>query len=375
MSHTSNDDTVVLPTTRPVLAYDGKISELYGIFLLNLLLTIVTLGIYRFWAITRIRRYLWSHMRFQGTRFTYTGRGGELFVGFLLAMLLLAALVAVTAGLAYLAHQVHPALVAVPIVAAYILAFILFGAALYSAQRYRLSRTEWRGLRGGMSGSALRYGVAVLLYTLGTIFTLYQLVPWMQVGLARRRINASQFGSARFRFEGRGGALWPSWIATLLGNVALLAAVGAICGALAWPILQPVILEQTTGPEAQVAMLRVLPIAVIGLLVFGLLAGLLSLWYFARLARMIMGGTSLDTLRFRSTVTARGLLWLGVSNTFLALITLGFGLPIVLHRIARFIARNTLVTGQLRPETLAQNGLASPRTGEGLLQAFDPGIV
>ena len=88
MSQTST--TAATPgEARPVLAYDGKISGLYGIFLLNLLLTIITLGIYRFWAITRIRRYLWSHMRFEDTRLSYTGKGKEMFFGFLLAMLIL----------------------------------------------------------------------------------------------------------------------------------------------------------------------------------------------------------------------------------------------------------------------------------------------
>ena len=42
--------------TRPVFEYDGKISELFGVFLKNLMLTIITLGFYRFWAITRLRR-------------------------------------------------------------------------------------------------------------------------------------------------------------------------------------------------------------------------------------------------------------------------------------------------------------------------------
>jgi len=44
------------------LHYDGRIGPLYRIFVVNLLLTIVTVGIYRFWAITRWRRYFWSHM-------------------------------------------------------------------------------------------------------------------------------------------------------------------------------------------------------------------------------------------------------------------------------------------------------------------------
>jgi len=73
----------------PALTYDGQLDELYGIFLMNLLWTVLTLGIFRFWAITRIRRYLWSRTRFQGERFEYTGTGGELFIGVLLAILML----------------------------------------------------------------------------------------------------------------------------------------------------------------------------------------------------------------------------------------------------------------------------------------------
>ena len=76
--------TALLP--RQALEYDGRIGELYRIFVVNLLLTVITIGIYRFWAITRWRRYFWSHMAFQEERFEYTGRGGELFLGALLAL-------------------------------------------------------------------------------------------------------------------------------------------------------------------------------------------------------------------------------------------------------------------------------------------------
>src|SRR5215471_14672701 len=73
----------------PWLVYDGKLAELYRIFVPTLLLSIVTLGIYRFWGKTRIRRYLWAHTSFQGDRFVYADTGGELFRGFLFAALLL----------------------------------------------------------------------------------------------------------------------------------------------------------------------------------------------------------------------------------------------------------------------------------------------
>ena len=93
------------PTVRGY-TYDGRLSELYAIFIPNLLLTIVTLGVYRFWAITRMRRYLWSRFVFLGERFEYTGTGGELFRGFLLAMLVLAALGLVRGAAAWALNRV-----------------------------------------------------------------------------------------------------------------------------------------------------------------------------------------------------------------------------------------------------------------------------
>lgn len=63
------------------LNYDGSISDLYKIYLVNLLLTILTLGLYHFWAKTRKRRYIASSLQLKQDRFEYTGYGSELFYG------------------------------------------------------------------------------------------------------------------------------------------------------------------------------------------------------------------------------------------------------------------------------------------------------
>src|SRR5215510_789955 len=68
------------------LEYDGGLGALYWIFIKNFLLIIITLTIYRFWGKTNLRRYAWSHTTLQGQRFEYTGRGGELFIGFLIVV-------------------------------------------------------------------------------------------------------------------------------------------------------------------------------------------------------------------------------------------------------------------------------------------------
>ena len=74
----------VAPPAPPVrLVYDGKLGELYVIYLRSLILTLLSFGFYRFWGRTRVRRYLWSHFSAFGDRFEYRGLGVELFLGFL----------------------------------------------------------------------------------------------------------------------------------------------------------------------------------------------------------------------------------------------------------------------------------------------------
>ena len=66
--------------------HDGRVSELLPIVLLNALLNVLTLSLYRFWGKTRVRRYLWDNTNLLGDRLEYTGTGGELFKGFLFVL-------------------------------------------------------------------------------------------------------------------------------------------------------------------------------------------------------------------------------------------------------------------------------------------------
>jgi uncharacterized membrane protein YjgN (DUF898 family) len=209
----------------------------------------------------------------------------------------------------------------------------------------------------------------------------------MQVGLARRRINASRFGSAVFHCEGRARHLYLTWLATIVGYVLLLGLIVGVVAAIEWSSLGRVFTGGITGgikgPAAEIAFRRVVPIIVVGILAFLILSGLLATWYYASLLRLILGNTTAvipgreggDTLRFSSSVNAGGLLWLVVSNSLIALLTLGLGVPIVLHRYARYVARTTHMSGTFDAGALVQSTLARPSLGEGFLQALDPGIV
>ena len=70
--------------------YKGQGGPLFSLILQTSALTLLTLGIYRFWAKTRVRKYFWSSVSVDGDSFEYTGTGLEKFLGFLVAVVILA---------------------------------------------------------------------------------------------------------------------------------------------------------------------------------------------------------------------------------------------------------------------------------------------
>ena len=367
-------------TRTPALTYDGKVGELYGIFLMNLLWTVLTLGIFKFWATTRLRRYLWSHTRFQNERFEYTGTGGELFVGYLLAVLSLIGAAVAAAILGRILYYIYQPLAALAVLLFYGGIALLAAGAIFSAQRYRLSRTLWAGIRGGMTGSMLAYGARSIGYGFLAVFTLFQLAPWRAVRLAEHRINASSLGSLRFTFRGRAREVYVPFLVTYLATLALLAAIGygvwtAVQGYL--PLLQQVVVRDRTDaplpPGAQAAFLRLALIGYGSLFLFGIGAALIRFWYVALFERHVIGNSTLGPLRFSSTITGRGLLWLLLGNVLILLFTLGLGLPVVIQRDMRFLARNLQVSGALDLPSLVQGNMQEPRLAEGMFQVLDGG--
>ncbi len=364
-------DQTLASARSQALVYDGRIGELYSIFLLNLLFTILTFGIFRFWAITRYRRYFWARMSFQGERFEYTGTGGELFVGYLLAGLVLVGGAVVTMLLAYVLALVWGPLAALPILLFYVGIFVLAAGAVFSAQRYRLTRTLWCGIRGGMTGSMVRYGLRSVLYALLAGVTLFQMAPWRQVRLAERRINASSFGNVPFSFRGSARRVYLPYLLTFVGNVVLLAVIGSAVLAAVRTLLPNGMASNPDSAQVKQALGLLVYVGVLAVFAFGILSALVSCWYTALFERHVVGNTALGAMRCTSSMTGAGLLGLVVGNLFIMLFTLGLGYPVVLHRNARFLSRTLWVGGTLDPAALQQSALIAPRYGEGMFQQLD----
>ncbi|MFV0491039.1 MAG: YjgN family protein [Pseudorhodobacter sp.] len=223
-----------MSTRSTEVTYSGEMKPLFKLAFMTGLLTVVTLGIYRFWAKTRIRKYLWSSAGIDGDRFEYTGTGLEKFLGFLVAVVLLAIylgivqLVLTYFGLGLVLQPTTQAEAIAQILSIYISLFAVFPFMLfatYRAQRYRLARTRFRGIRFGMDSAAWGYAFRAMGYYLLVILTLGILMPLASFKLSKFMTDRSWYGDAKFEQTGKWTALYPPMLHLLIGVIILIAAI------------------------------------------------------------------------------------------------------------------------------------------------------
>jgi uncharacterized membrane protein YjgN (DUF898 family) len=284
------------PPLPPVAsAFSGDRGEFRRLATRGALLELVTVGFYRFWLATDIRRHLWSHTALDGDAFEYTGRGKELLMGFLFALAIL-----VPIYLAYflvgLEAERLKAFASIPL----FVFFYVFGQfAIYRARRYRLTRTVWRGVRFWMEGSGWAYAARAALWAILMPLTLGLILPWREAALERYKMRHSHYGDLQGRFAGTGWDFFKrGWWIWLLGiaSVALPAAAVGVTSTYA-PARLPLAKLATVGnPILILAFLVGAPI------LYAVFKALEWRWWFS--------GIRFGDVRFESTLSRGALIGL-----------------------------------------------------------------
>ncbi len=392
------------------------------LLLKNALLSIVTFGFYRFWARTAVRRALWNNVVIGGEPLEYTGRGIELFIGFLIAMAIIAPLAAIYGVIQYL-MLISP----IWALAAQLIYFAVIGVliqvAIFRARRYRLSRTQWRGIRCWQDGSSWRYVGISLVYGLLTLVTLGIAAPWMNTALQRYKIEHTIFGNRRFTFTGSGRGLIGRWLVVFaLGALPLF--IFLALNADIWIDMTAAIgggeidEEEFKELAAEIRGWWILPLVYV-------LGGVAWLWYSVAQFRYFVAHTEFGAVRLSSAAKLRRfvLIFLGYiasmiglmiavaivaslifAASFFAVIGSGADMKTALanplfwvegvfifasfmlanyviaqyfmtYRIARYIVSTMTVTNLASVESVVQSTQARPRYGEGLADAFDIGAI
>lgn len=342
---------------------DSKLGAMLWIGLYTFLLNIVTLTIFRFWGRTHFRRRLWADTQVGSEPLEYTGRGMELFIGFVIAIFTL--MVPFIGALLIAQTLLRPGMLAAVVAAIYLVLFIIIGVAIFLARRYHLSRTRLRGIRFAQTGSAIDYGLANFGYILLTAITLGWFGPAARIRLSRKLWEKAYFGSLPFAFvdtpEAKAEPVYKSFA------VAWVIGVGAYIVWAMW------LMSRIGGGviEAAAPDIEFVISMYLSLIPLGLIIGLAVAWHEAVMIRRIIKSLRLGNAQFSSDMRTLDVIELAITNTLLIIFTFGIGLMAAQMRLWKRIANRMSLQGAIDFDAVKQSEADAPKQGEGLADGLD----
>jgi len=345
-----------VPTRPQRMFFTGTGGEYFQIWIVNVLLTIVTLGIYSAWAKVRRHQYFYRHTRVAGAGFDYHGTPLAILKGRILAGLLF--------GGYYVAGLISPTLGLVAFVA---LAAMLPWLVVRSL-RFRLYNSSYRGLRFRFEGgTGEAYGVFLGL-GIASLLSLFTLGPLWHQRMKRYVHGNSSYGRTRFAFDASVSAFYRVYLLAAGVLVALVIGTAVVIAGLVGTTALTSGLEGGEAAAGAGAALAVLVFAC------AYIFGSVGLWALvrARVQNLVWNHTRLGPHQFTCRLQARTLMFITLTNLLGIVFTLGLFKPFAEVRLMRYVASSfTLVPAGNIDEFLAGERQEVAAVGDAAVDMFD----
>jgi uncharacterized membrane protein YjgN (DUF898 family) len=337
------------PAIRHQMRFEGSGGEYFKIWIVNLALTIVTLGIFSAWAKVRNKRYFYGNSYIGEHNFDYHGQPLRILLGRFIALCLL---LGYTATIHFL-----PAATFV-----WLLVFAGLGPWLINASlRFNARNTSYRNVRFNFAGS---YGEALgtyVLFPLLAAITLFTTYPLARRARDHYNINNHSFGGKNFHARIPGAGMYKIYGLALLILIVFIACAAMIYAAVRTAPLNP----------KNLATFAPLMIVFGGTYIFSLL--FLLTFVGSMVFNLAVNHTLLDgRFQFESSLSPLRMTWIIFSNLALTLCTLGLFSPWAAVRLARYRAEHLAITGPLDMDGFLSEAMAGQgAVGEEIASFFD----
>ena len=335
------------------LSFHGSGSDYFRIWIVNMLFTILTLGIYSAWAKVRSKRYFYGNTELAGDRFEYLASPIAILKG---------RLIAVAALLVY-SFSGYISFAASWISFALLLALIPL--AVVQSLRFNSSNSSWRGVRFGFDGGHGQAYPPHLFWFVFGVATLGLGLPLAWYKINQFHYNHYRFGTTRSTssatvrgFYGIGIRLVGAAFAVLVLTFMLMFSIESFIDMIGGG-------ESQLSPEAE-ATLTVFP-------GFLFLYTTLAASYQAMLYRLVFNNIEIGGNRLRNDISIEYVLLI-LSNTFLIIVTLGFFYPWAAVRRARYLMENIQLEARELDSFAAGEFDHASAQGEEFGEAFDLGL-
>lgn len=335
--------------------FTGNAREFFGIWFVNLVLSVLTLGIYSAWAKVRTERYFYGNTRLAGAPFEYLANPVAILKGRLLAY-------AVAIALGLCAHfQIW--VVYIPLILA-VLALLPW--LIQRTLRFRARYSAWRGLRFRFVEGVYEAYVNFMFRPMLGFITMYLLSPWVRMHQHDYLVTGHRFGGKRFRFAGDLGQYYTPFLISIGLGIAIYFVMVVLIMGLA---IATAALSGKAGGEPSTAVLASIMVPIVAMYL-ALLA--LPVFLRTRYTNLMWNFASLGEHRFQSTLRARDVIWIYFSNGVAIVFSVGLLVPWAMVRLARYRAKHfvLLASGDL-DRFVAEREHEEGAAGAELLDALD----
>jgi uncharacterized membrane protein YjgN (DUF898 family) len=301
MEQTTTEQTVAEQKNYS-LGFHGTGGELFGIIIVNWLLTVITLGFYYPWAKAKQLSYMFGATSLNNDRFAFHGTGKEMFKGFIKALIIFVVLY----GILIVSVVFHMEILGGAI---FYIGFLgLIPLAIHGTYKYRMSRTSWRGIRFGYRGERGQLLGLFIKGILLTVVTIGIYGSWFAMNLRNYIFSNIKFGNIEFKSNARGSSYF-------------------------------------------VLILK-------GYFLSFITLGIYSFWWMSEIFAFYVNNISMHKddreIRLKSTATGVGFLGLILGNLLIIVFTLGLGFAWTQVRTMNFIANNIELEGNIDLDSISQ---------------------
>lgn len=393
------------------LAFTGNGKEYFKIWIVNILLTIVTLGLYYPWAKVRNNRYFYGNTSLEERSFDYHATGKQLLIGYLIGMVLLIIYIVIS--------ETFPLLWSLALLGVFLL-FLPW--IVWRSMQFNMRMTSFSNVRFGFQGSLAGAYINFLLFPILVFLFIFMIPIWLLYILpmislmfigsnfeyaelfleavpfliilsfiigtylvfkmkqqnTKYLINGSRYGQGIFNTELTVGQFFVIFLKTLGVTILVTAITSVVVGGVLYLIYGLEYLENLLFNLQDPLYLNehfseLMPIFVMLYLPLLLMTLVIAAYSLARQRTYIFANTTLDdTISFASPLRAKPLAWVLVSNLLLIIVTLGLATPWAKVRMAKLVIENTQVDTSIGLESyVTQKQAETSALAEQLGDAFD----
>jgi len=310
--------------------FTGKAAEYFSIWIVNIALTILTLGIYSAWAKVRTKQYFYGNTLLDGASFRYTAKPKQILKGRIVAFIV------------FLAY--YFASMANPIVAGVILFFIMLmvPAFVVMSMAFRLRNSMYRNVRFNFdknfsqaykvffipvvfAGTYLflvgqlehlqpadaKDNVILPIMVIAVLLGIFLMIPWWEYIITRFKVVHAKYGDADFSFTASTKNYYGMYIKAYLLSILIFGVIGLLIGG------------------AMAAVVSDKPSAMVNFIFLLFLPA--YLWLFAyfqtKRTNLVYGNLNINDHKIKSELKTAYMLYLYVTNTLAITLTLGLLMP------------------------------------------------